>query len=84
MYKLKWTFSNVNYIQAVILTTVALLIMMRMDNRDENGFRQQSWSCSVSCPPVAVPLLPPSTRKSSGKLCYLIWASCAMYAVSRD
>lgn len=26
----------------------------------------------------------PSTRKSSSKLCYLIWAFCAMYAVSRD
>lgn len=33
---------------------------------------------------VAFPSLLPSTRKSSGKLCYLIWAFCAMYAVYRD
>lgn len=43
-----------------------------------------SLSHRAACPLVAFPSLLLSTRKSSSKLCYLIWAFCAMYAVSRD
>lgn len=47
-------------------------------------YSKRCLSHCVACPPVAFPSLLPSTRKSSSKLCYLIWAFCAMYAASRD
>lgn len=74
----------------ILITVVLIMIMMMGWSSDLNSrvyviiIQNKAWAICVACPPVAFPLLLPCTRKSSSRLCYLIWAFCAMYAVSRD
>lgn len=79
---------------------IAIMIVCNCDsdhcsiNHDDDGMSQHVNSdkkavtmtaeLEPQCKLSTVPSLLPSTRKSSSKLCYLIWAFCAMYAASRD
>ena len=80
---------------AELLFYIKLLIVMVLryfDNYDDVGMSQQqkrcdsdsrSWATVELVHRLPLPSLLPATRKSSSKLCYLIWAFCAMCAASR-